>query len=190
MTFRQRPSDVQGRDETNEASRGDEEMTGAKLSRHRLRRKAEHVSSEPHPMHLRCGEPGSVRCARLAPLAGLALIIAELLGACTAFSEHPCPTTIDTVRDHVAQLVDAGEIPSMSIAVSWHGEIYWEEAFGWADQEKRVPATVDTRYALASVSKPLTATAFMILVDRGFVSLEDPVNAYPVSYTHLTLPTN
>jgi len=66
----------------------------------------------------------------------------------------------------------------MSIAVSWHGEIYWEEAFGWADQEKRVPAAVDTRYALASVSKPLTATAFMILVDRGFVSLEDPVNAY------------
>ena len=148
------------------------------MNRLRLWRGAKHVSGEARPISRWRGLPRTACSTLLALSAGLALITAGLLSACTASSEHPCPTTLDAVRDHVVQLVDAGEIPSMVVAVSWHGKPYWEEAFGWANREERIPATVDTRYALASVSKPLTATAFMILVDRGLFSLEDPVNAH------------
>lgn len=46
----------------------------------------------------------------------------------------------------------------------------WEEAFGWADREARRPATAHTPYSLASISKPMTATGLMTLVEDGVLS--------------------
>lgn len=49
---------------------------------------------------------------------------------------------------------------------------------GWADVAARKPMTQDTMFWIASMSKPITATAFMMLVDEGKVSLDDPVEKY------------
>jgi CubicO group peptidase (beta-lactamase class C family) len=68
--------------------------------------------------------------------------------------------------------------PSLAVAVAKEGNIIWEEAFGWANREKRIPATVETRYAIASVSKPLTALGVMVLVNRGLLKLDDSVNKF------------
>ena len=43
------------------------------------------------------------------------------------------------------------------------GKIVWEQGFGWADRENRVPASEHTLYSVASVSKPITATGLMVL---------------------------
>ena len=69
-------------------------------------------------------------------------------------------------------------VPSLAVAVARDGEIIWEEGFGWASREDRVPATPHTLYALASISKPLTATGLMTLVEKGLVDLERPVDEY------------
>jgi len=53
----------------------------------------------------------------------------------------------------------ARNIPSISIAVAHHGQIIWEEAFGFADKENRIPANSETMYYVASVTKTFTATA-------------------------------
>ncbi|MBL0714461.1 MAG: beta-lactamase family protein [Desulfosarcina sp.] len=82
------------------------------------------------------------------------------------------------VREHIEQLVAAGEVPSMAVAVARDGEIIWEEGFGLADRSKNIPATEHTRYALASISKPLAATGLMILVEQGRVDLNRPINDY------------
>ena len=66
----------------------------------------------------------------------------------------------------------------MAVAVARDGEIVWEEGFGLADREKNIPATEHTPYPLASISKPLTATGLMVLVERGKVNLDAPVNDY------------
>src|SRR5215218_7707564 len=58
-------------------------------------------------------------------------------------------------------------IPSLAVAVARDGEIVWEEGFGWADRENRVPATEHTMYSLASISKPITATGVMVLKEQG-----------------------
>jgi len=84
----------------------------------------------------------------------------------------------DAVRAHIEQLVDEGEVPSMSVAVAHGGEIVWEEGFGLADREKNIAATEHTMYPLASISKPLTATGLMVLVERGAVDLDHPINDY------------
>jgi CubicO group peptidase (beta-lactamase class C family) len=68
--------------------------------------------------------------------------------------------------------------PSLAVAVAKDGEIIWEEGFGWANREKRIPATPHTLYSLASISKPITATGLMIFKERGMLDLDSPVNNY------------
>jgi CubicO group peptidase (beta-lactamase class C family) len=69
-------------------------------------------------------------------------------------------------------------IPSLAVAVARGGEILWEEGFGWADRENRIPATEHTLYSLASISKPITATGLIVLKERGKLDLDLPVNDY------------
>jgi CubicO group peptidase (beta-lactamase class C family) len=76
-----------------------------------------------------------------------------------------------------AAITDSG-IPSIAVAVSKGGKVLWEEGFGWADREGRVAATEHTMYSLASISKPVTATGLMVLVERGLVQLDRPANEY------------
>ena len=82
------------------------------------------------------------------------------------------------VRAAIQDYVDTGSLPSMSVAVAKDGKIIWEEGFGWADVAKKVPATPNTLYSLASISKPITATGLMVLVNRGAISLDKPINDY------------
>jgi CubicO group peptidase (beta-lactamase class C family) len=78
----------------------------------------------------------------------------------------------------IEQLILKGEIPSLSVAVARDGKIIWEKGFGLANKEKNIPATNHTKYKLASISKQLTATGLMILVERGLIDLDKPVNDY------------
>jgi CubicO group peptidase (beta-lactamase class C family) len=76
------------------------------------------------------------------------------------------------------QLVADGEVPSIAAAAARDGRILWEDACGWADLERAVPATPHTPYSLASISKPFTATAVMQLVESGRLALDRPANDY------------
>jgi len=82
------------------------------------------------------------------------------------------------VRDHIRRDLAESCAPSLAVSVARNGKILWEEAFGWADREKRIPATVHTMYSVASVSKPITATGLMVLVEQGKIDLDAPVNHY------------
>lgn len=82
------------------------------------------------------------------------------------------------VRLRIQEAVRNGSVASLAVAVAVGGRIVWEEAFGWADRERRIPATPHTRYAVASVAKPFTATGLMILAERGSVNLNHPANQY------------
>ena len=67
---------------------------------------------------------------------------------------------------------------SLALAVAQNGEILYEAGFGWANRETRQPATAHTLYSLASISKPITATALMVLAERGLIDLDRPINDY------------
>jgi CubicO group peptidase (beta-lactamase class C family) len=90
-----------------------------------------------------------------------------------AYSEK---NLFDAILIQIEQLVSKGEVPSLSVAVARDGEIIWEKGFGLADREKNIPATEHTKYRLASISKQLTATGLMILVERGQIKLDSPIN--------------
>lgn len=84
----------------------------------------------------------------------------------------------DGVRALIRQKIVDGSVPSISVAVAQHGKIIWEEGFGWANREQRIPATANTMYSLASISKPFTATGLMTLVQAGQIDLDKPINDY------------
>ncbi|MBL8264727.1 serine hydrolase domain-containing protein [Steroidobacter sp.] len=83
-----------------------------------------------------------------------------------------------SVRESIQQEMQAKNVAGLSLAVWQNGKIVWEEGFGWADRERRVPATEHTMFSLASLSKSMTATALMTLVQQGKVDLDAPINDY------------
>jgi CubicO group peptidase (beta-lactamase class C family) len=71
-------------------------------------------------------------------------------------------------------------IPGMSVAVVQDQEVIFAQGFGYADLENRVPATPETPYGLASVTKPVAAVIIMQLVEEGLLALDTPVSQYEV----------
>ena len=92
-----------------------------------------------------------------------------------------------SVRQQIQQALKNSGDPSVAVAVAQNGKIIWEEAFGWADIEKKIPATVDTLYSLASITKPMTETGLMVLVERGKLDLDAPVNQYLAKDAQMTV---
>ncbi len=84
----------------------------------------------------------------------------------------------DALRERIPQDLTRRGVPSVAVAVARDGRIVWEQAFGWADRENRVPATEHTMYSLASISKPIAATGLAILAQRGKIDLDRPINEY------------
>lgn len=101
------------------------------------------------------------------------LVLGWVLVASASASEP-----FQTVRDEIQQALKRDSIPSLAVAVAKDGKIVWEEGFGFANQEQKISATPDTPYSIASITKPITATALMVLVERGKVKLDQPVNDY------------
>jgi D-alanyl-D-alanine carboxypeptidase len=68
------------------------------------------------------------------------------------------------------------DLPGFSAGVVHDQELIWSKGYGYADVTNRIPATEQTLYRVASITKTFTATAVMQLVEQGKLSLEDPVN--------------
>jgi len=73
-------------------------------------------------------------------------------------------------------------IPGLSLTVAVDGKIMYSEGFGYADLEERVPVWPTTKFRIGSISKPLTATALMQLVEAGKLELDAPVQKYVPSF--------
>jgi CubicO group peptidase (beta-lactamase class C family) len=82
------------------------------------------------------------------------------------------------IENAIATFLKETQTPGLSAAVVQDGELVWSAGFGMADLENSVPATANTVYRLASVSKPLTATSAMALWEQGRLDLDSPVQKY------------
>ena len=82
------------------------------------------------------------------------------------------------IEDVVKKFMVSNQLPGISVAVVENGNYEWSSGYGMADLESLVPAASNTLYRLASISKPLTAAAAMVLYERGKLDLDAPVQKY------------
>jgi len=85
---------------------------------------------------------------------------------------------VAAVDDLAADALARGPIAGLSIAVFEHGRPVLAKGYGFSDVEAGVPATADTSYPIASVSKHFTAAAILRLADQGRLGLDDPLRRF------------
>ncbi|HEY7810493.1 MAG TPA: serine hydrolase domain-containing protein [Allosphingosinicella sp.] len=82
----------------------------------------------------------------------------------------------------VTDLMDREKVPGISVAVVEDGRVVWARTYGVADSVTGQPATAETMFQAASISKPVAATGALALIDKGLLSLDRPVNEQLVSW--------
>jgi serine beta-lactamase-like protein LACTB, mitochondrial len=103
-----------------------------------------------------------------------------LLEASVCFAQEGklSPTTLQQINKTVAEFMVEKGVPGVSVAVVKDSELAWSGGFGMADLENSVPATAQTLYRLASLSKPITAVAALRLWQQDKLDLDAPVQKY------------
>jgi CubicO group peptidase (beta-lactamase class C family) len=84
----------------------------------------------------------------------------------------------DAIRQDIEREIAAGRASGVAIALTQRGKVIWQEGFGWADKKRGRRVTPDTPFSLASVTKPFTTTALMVLVAAKKLSLDARANEY------------
>lgn len=93
----------------------------------------------------------------------------------TAHAHGFDPARLAGIRPALEAFVDRGELAGVVTLASRGGEIIQSEAIGWIDIEAHVPMRPDTLFRIASMSKPVTSVAALMLVEEGRIALSDPI---------------
>ncbi|NLF98934.1 MAG: beta-lactamase family protein, partial [Lentisphaerae bacterium] len=95
------------------------------------------------------------------------------LAVCSGMQAGPSPVAA-ALEPYVASNWLAGAV---TVVVAPDGVVA-QDAVGYADVAAKQPLTPDALFWIASMTKPFTAVALMMLADEGKVKLDDPVSAY------------
>ena len=85
----------------------------------------------------------------------------------------------------MTEFLKENQAPGGALAVTRRGRLVYARGFGLADEDRGTPVRPDSLFRIASVSKPLTATAVLQLAERGELGLDDPVLNYVRLGPHL-----
>jgi len=112
----------------------------------------------------------------------------------TAMITMPCAAqdaVTAKVDDYVKAEMQRQRIPGLSLAVVKDGQIVLAKGYGLANVELQVPAKPETIFQSGSMGKQFTATAVMMLIEEGKLSLDDKISKYftdaPASWQNITV---
>jgi CubicO group peptidase (beta-lactamase class C family) len=88
----------------------------------------------------------------------------------------------DSIRDAFRSGIDQRFIPGGALLILHRGEPILREGFGVADLDTQKPFTADAPCRIASLTKPHTSTLLAMLVERGKLSWDDPIDRYLPSF--------
>lgn len=88
------------------------------------------------------------------------------------------PERLRRIGDVLESDVDSGKIPGAVVLIARGGTLAWWKAFGYRDREANVSMQRNDLFRIASMTKPITSVAAMILAERGQLLLPDPVANY------------
>ena len=104
-----------------------------------------------------------------------ALAIAFLSGGTPARAPQADDGRLGRFERQLEGLRQRLHIPGMSAAIVKDRKVVWAKGFGQADLEKKVPATPETNYRIASLTKTFASVLLLQLVEQGKLNLDDPI---------------
>ena len=96
-------------------------------------------------------------------------------------------TRLSRIDDLIQTQIRDKKIAGASVAVYKDGEMCFDKQYGYADIENNKKIEKDTIFRLYSCTKPITATALMILFERGELDLEYPLHKYIPAYKDMKI---
>jgi CubicO group peptidase (beta-lactamase class C family) len=100
---------------------------------------------------------------------------------------EPNSPSIPAVHEKMASFVTAKEIAGAVTLVATRDRVVHLNAVGWADVGEQKPMRPDTIFWIASMTKPVTGAAVMMMVDEGKLSIDDPVEKHLPELSKLRL---
>jgi CubicO group peptidase (beta-lactamase class C family) len=92
---------------------------------------------------------------------------------------------LDRIDRHFYRYVDDGRLPGWLILVSRRGRVAHLGTCGHRDRDRSLPVEVDTIWRLASMTKPITSVAAMMLYEEGAFELKDPVERWIPAFANM-----
>ncbi len=92
------------------------------------------------------------------------------------------PSILAGFQAYAENLIETHHLPAISLAV-WHNKQLYQAAAGILNLETGVKATCDSIFQIGSITKVMTASLVMQLVDEGKVDLDKPVKQYIRDFT-------
>lgn len=114
-----------------------------------------------------------------------AKVVAQKQAVSRQFNYNVDLNKVGTTRGKIAAIdsllqsfVDQKKVANVAAFVAKGGNVVYKKSFGWKDMEKGIPATPEDYYIIFSQTKAVTTVAFMTLVEKGLVKVDDPVSKY------------
>ncbi len=121
----------------------------------------------------------------LRPLLSLVIASSSLTASTSAIAQPQLPRVGDAMKSYIAQNEIAGSVT----LVATKDKILHLEASGLADIASKKPMTSDAIFWIASMTKPVTGVAILMLQEQGKLHVSDPVANYIPEFANLKTPS-
>ncbi len=92
---------------------------------------------------------------------------------------------VEEIPTAINAIVDAGGLAGATTLVWRDGQVVQSAAVGWRDIEARLPIERDTLFRIASMTKPITSVAALMLLDEGRFALNDPIARWAPEFSEM-----
>jgi CubicO group peptidase (beta-lactamase class C family) len=120
----------------------------------------------------------------------LTCLLAFLFVAVLSAAPTLPPQGATALSSFLKSATDRGDVPGVVVAVVNKDGLIYNEGFGKSSMLGNTPMAKDTIFNMASMTKPITSVAIMMLVDEGKLKLDDDVAKYLPKYKDLQVITN
>jgi CubicO group peptidase (beta-lactamase class C family) len=93
----------------------------------------------------------------------------------------------DPISTAVSAIVNAGELAGAATLAWRAGKVIHAAGVGWRDVEAKLPIERDTLFRIASMTKPITSAAALMLFEEGRFALNDPIARWAPEFSQMSV---
>ncbi|HEX5944090.1 MAG TPA: serine hydrolase domain-containing protein [Anaerolineales bacterium] len=91
----------------------------------------------------------------------------------------------DPIATAIGSFVNAGALAGAATLIWRDGKVVQTACVGWRDVDARLPIERDTLFRIASMTKPITSTAALMLFEEGRFALDDPITRWAPEFSQM-----